>query len=147
MTQYIFKPYDGKNFLHWLKSIKFRDGYVANISYKVNVDEGNIFGLKSHYCDVLMQHVLLVGIQKHLKKHIYGPIVEFSNFLQQICSKTLTVTDLDKLEEDIVLILCKLDKIFPHPFFVPMVHLAVHLPHEAKLARPVGYRWMYHVER
>ncbi|XXG62578.1 hypothetical protein AAC387_Pa05g0908 [Persea americana] len=28
-----------------------------------------------------------------------------------------------------------------------MVHLAVHLPREAMLARPVQYRWMYPIER
>ncbi|CAN6677699.1 unnamed protein product [Malus baccata var. baccata] len=135
LAQYVFKPYERKDFLHWLKSIKFPDGYVANISHKVNVDEGSIFGLKSHDCHVLMQ------------RHIYGPIVEFSSFFQQICAKTLTVTDLDKLEEGIVLILCKLEKNFPSAFFVPMVHLTMHLPREAKLAGLVGYLWMYPVER
>ncbi|CAL9001938.1 unnamed protein product [Prunus brigantina] len=54
---------------------------------------------------------------------------------------------LDRLEVDIVFILCKLEKIFPPAFFDVMVHLAVHLPHEAKLAGPVGYRWMYPIER
>ncbi|KAL6345885.1 hypothetical protein AAG906_020467 [Vitis piasezkii] len=49
-------------------------------------------------------------------------------------------------EHDIVLILCKLERIFP-PLFDVMVHLLVHLPHEAKLAGPVGLRWMYPIER
>ncbi|CAN6719181.1 unnamed protein product [Malus baccata var. baccata] len=127
LAHYVFKPYERKDFLHLLKSIKFPDGYAANISHKVNADEGSIFGLKSHDCHVLMQRVLPVGIRKYLKKHIYGPIVEFS--------------------KDIVLILCKLEKNFPPAFFVLMVHLAVHLPREAKLVGPVGYRWIYHVER
>ena len=61
--------------------------------------------------------------------------------------KTLYVKDLEKLEEGIVLILCKLERIFPPAFFNIMVHLMVHLPHEAKLARPVRYRWMYPFER
>lgn len=46
-----------------------------------------------------------------------------------------------------MLILCKLEKIFPPAFFDIMVHLAVHLPREAKLVGPVGYRWMYPIER
>ncbi|CAN6586409.1 unnamed protein product [Malus baccata var. baccata] len=50
-------------------------------------------------------------------------------------------------KKDIVLILCKLEKNFPPAFFVLMVHLAMHLPREAKLAGPVGYQWIYHVER
>ena len=54
---------------------------------------------------------------------------------------------LEKLEEGIVLILCKLERIFPPAFFDVMVHLMVHLPREAKLAGPVSYRWMYPFER
>ncbi|RVX13245.1 hypothetical protein CK203_018034 [Vitis vinifera] len=50
-------------------------------------------------------------------------------------------------EHDIVLILCKLERIFPPAFFDVMVHLLVHLPHEAKLAGPVGLRWIYPIER
>lgn len=46
-----------------------------------------------------------------------------------------------------MLILCKLEKIFPPAFFDVMVHLAVHLPREAMLAGPVQYRWMYPIER
>ncbi|XP_062156838.1 uncharacterized protein LOC133864501 isoform X3 [Alnus glutinosa] len=51
------------------------------------------------------------------------------------------------MKDNIVVILCKLEKIFPPAFFDIMVHLAVHLPREAELAGPVQYRWMYPVER
>ncbi|KAB2617608.1 hypothetical protein D8674_013477 [Pyrus ussuriensis x Pyrus communis] len=136
-----------ENFLQWLQSIKFPDGYASSISRNVRVNKGKVLGLKSHDCHVLMQHVLPVGIPKHLKRQIYEPIVELSNFFQQICAKIVTVADLDKLEEDIVFILCKLEKMFPPAFFVPVVHLTVHFPRESKLARPVGCRWMYLVER
>ena len=65
----------------------------------------------------------------------------------QICSKTLKLDGLHDLERDIVLILCKFEKIFPPAFFDVMVHLAVHLPSEAILGGPVQYRWMYPFER
>lgn len=51
------------------------------------------------------------------------------------------------MKDDIVLILCKLEKIFPPAFFDIMIHLAVHLPREAELAGPVQFRWMYPIER
>jgi hypothetical protein len=51
------------------------------------------------------------------------------------------------MKEDIVLILCKLEKIYPPAFFNVMVHLAVHLPDEALLRGPVQYGWMYPIER
>ena len=52
-----------------------------------------------------------------------------------------------ELENKIVVILCKLERIFPPAFFDVMVHLAIHLPREAMLAGPVQYRWMYPIER
>jgi hypothetical protein len=54
---------------------------------------------------------------------------------------------LNRMKDGIVVILCKLEMIFPPAFFDIMVHLAVHLPREAKLARLVHYRWMYPIER
>ena len=74
-------------------------------------------------------------------------ISELGNFFQEICSKTLRVKDLEKLQDRIVLILCKMEKIFPPAFFDVMVHLAIHLPREAMLGGPVQYRWMYPIER
>ena len=74
-------------------------------------------------------------------------MVELSGFIQKLCAKTLYVNDLERLEERIVIILCKLERIFPPAFFDIMIHLMVYLPHEAKLAGPISYRWMYPFER
>ncbi|KAA0035762.1 uncharacterized protein E6C27_scaffold403G00370 [Cucumis melo var. makuwa] len=60
---------------------------------------------------------------------------------------TIRVSDLNRLEADIVLILCKLERIFPPAFFDIMIHLAVHLPAETKIVDPVSYSWMYPIER
>ncbi|TYJ98779.1 hypothetical protein E5676_scaffold156G00880 [Cucumis melo var. makuwa] len=51
------------------------------------------------------------------------------------------------MQDDIVLILCKLEKIFPPAFSDVMVHLAVHLPWEARIVGPIGYSWIYPIER
>ncbi|XP_071912882.1 uncharacterized protein [Coffea arabica] len=55
--------------------------------------------------------------------------------------------DLERLEKNAPLILCKLEKIFPPAFFDIMIHLIVHLPKEAKLGGPVHPRWMFLFER
>ncbi|KAA0045187.1 transposase [Cucumis melo var. makuwa] len=57
------------------------------------------------------------------------------------------VTELDGLQEDIVMTLCNLEKYFPLSFFIIMVHLVVHLVREVKLCGPVCLRWMYLFER
>ena len=51
------------------------------------------------------------------------------------------------MKEEIPIILCKLEKIFPPSFFDVQLHLAVHLPDDALLRGPVQYGWMYPIER
>jgi hypothetical protein len=54
---------------------------------------------------------------------------------------------MEELEKEILVLLCKLEKIFPLGWFNPMEHLRIHLPYEAKVGGPVQYRWMYPFER
>jgi len=54
---------------------------------------------------------------------------------------------MEKLEESIQVLLCKLEKIFLPCFFNPMQHLLIHLPYEAKVGWAVHYRWMFFIER
>ena len=61
--------------------------------------------------------------------------------------RTLQKNRLKKLKQNIVLILCNLEKIFPPSFFDVMEHLTIHLPYEAELGGPLQYRWMYLFER
>jgi hypothetical protein len=54
---------------------------------------------------------------------------------------------MEKLEKEIPVLLCKLEKIFTPEWFNRMQHLLIHLPYEAKVGGPVQYRWMYPFER
>lgn len=83
----------------------------------------------------------------YVDKEISTTLFELGNFFQDLCSRILRRSELEKLEERIIHILCKLEKIFPPAFFDVMIHLAVHLPREAILGGPVQYRWMYPIER
>ncbi|XP_059658587.1 uncharacterized protein LOC132304903 [Cornus florida] len=130
-----------------LKNVKVPDGYASNISRCVKLKERTISGLKSHDCHILMQQLLAIAICRILPKNVCSVLVELSNFYRELCSKTLRPEDLDELEHWIVLILCQLEMIFPPAFFTVMVHLSVHFAHEARIARPVQYRWMYPIER
>ena len=103
--------------------------------------------MKSHDCHVLLQRLLPVAIRGFLNKDVSATLIELGIFFKDLCSKSLNVEVIKRLEKDIVVILCKLERIFPPAFFDVMVHLAIHLPHEAKLAGPVQYRWMYPIER
>jgi hypothetical protein len=54
---------------------------------------------------------------------------------------------MEKLEKEISVLICKLEKIFPPGWFNLMQHLLVHILYEAKVGGPMQYRWMYHIER
>lgn len=130
-----------------LKNIKVPDGYAANIRRRVHRKERKILGLKSHDCHILMQYLLPLALRRVLSKKVCSPLIELSNFFKALCSKSLKGNELKKLESQIALTLCHLERLFPPGFFDIMVHLPIHLASEAKIAGPVQYRWMYPIER
>jgi hypothetical protein len=64
-----------------------------------------------------------------------------------LCAKQISKESILSLKENIAVLICKLEKIFPRGFFDPMQHLIIHLADEAFLGGPVQYRWMYPFER
>ena len=140
-------PNERDGFYDLLKSVKYPNGYATNISRSVNAKNVRLFGLKSHNCHVLLQWILPIGLQGFAHKDISIVLFELDSFFQDLCSRTLKRSELEKLEECLVLILCKFERFFPPAFFDVMVHLAVHLPREAILWGPVQYWWMYPIER
>jgi hypothetical protein len=134
-------------FCKFLEELKFPDGYASNISRCVSADGSKVQGLKTHDCHILLQRILAAGLRGLVDKDIYEAVAELGIFFKKLCSKTLNKDVLVKMKEEIVEILCKLEKIFPPALFDVMWHLSVHLPQEALLRGPVQYGWMYPVER
>ncbi|XP_060966597.1 uncharacterized protein LOC133034995 [Cannabis sativa] len=54
---------------------------------------------------------------------------------------------MEDAQNNLILLLCKMELIFPPAFFDIMIHLVLHLPEEAILGGPVFMRWMYPFER
>ncbi|XP_068487048.1 uncharacterized protein [Phaseolus vulgaris] len=136
-----------KTFLQTLKDVKMPDGYSSNISRCIDLKAGKIFGLKSHDCHILMEHLLPIALRNVLPNNVTAVIVELCSFFRQLCGKSLSQTELDKLQSRIIETLCHMEMLFPPTFFTVMVHLTCHLVGEAKLGGPVHYRWMYPIER
>ncbi|XP_075084789.1 uncharacterized protein LOC142168035 [Nicotiana tabacum] len=136
-----------KSFLTTLKNIKVPDGYSSNISSCVDLVQKKIFGLKSHDCHIILEQLLPLAIRNVLPDHVVAVLVDFCSFFRTLSTKTLNVSELDKLQERIESTLCHLEILFPPTFFTVMVHLSVHLAEEAKLGGPVHYRNMYPIER
>ena len=136
-----------KEFCKFFKEVKVLDSYVSNISQCVQVNERKIFGLKSYDCYILIQQLFSLAICGVLHKNVSAVIVELCSFFQQLCPKVLKTNQLKHLKNDIIITLCKLEKIFLPSFFDVMVHLPVHIASEARVAKPVQYQWMYPIKR
>ena len=113
----------------------------------MNIDEKKISGFKNSDCHILLQYLIPLATCGLLADDVYDTLVGLSRFFRLLCQKSLKRDELDELHDDIVITLCKLEKIFPPTFFDIMVHLPVHLAFEALLGGPVQYRWMYPVEQ
>ena len=48
-----------------------------------------------------------------MDKEIYEAVAELGNFFKELCCKTLKLDVLKRLDKEIPIILCKLEKIFP----------------------------------
>ncbi|XP_065871961.1 uncharacterized protein [Euphorbia lathyris] len=111
------------------------------------IKKAKLFGMKIHDCHVFMQRLLPIALREMLPKNVWEAITELSCFFKNLTAHVIKVNDMAHLEEEIPIILCKLEMIFPPGFFDSMEHLPIHLPYEARVAGPVQYRWMYPFER
>ncbi|KAL5581538.1 hypothetical protein UlMin_013980 [Ulmus minor] len=146
-AEYTFSEANRRKFCRFVRSVKFPDGFAGNLSKNVAHNDSRIVGLKSHDCHVIMQRLLPVGCRYLVNKTISSTIIELCTFFNQLCARTVNVTDMVKAQDQLVIILCKLERIFPPAFFDIMIHLVLHLPEETILGGPVYMRWMYPFER
>jgi hypothetical protein len=111
------------------------------------LDTVKLSGVKSHDYHIFMERLLPVMFHGYLDDDVWMALAELSHFYRQLCAKEIKKDMMEKLEDEIPVLLCKLEKIFPPGWFNPKQYLLVHLPYEAKIGGPQQYRWMYHIER
>ena len=83
--------------------------------------------MKSHDCHVMMTQILPVALRGIMDKHVCDKLTGLCNFFDVISRKSISVKQLRRLQEEIVVILCELEMYFPPAFFDIMVHLCVHI--------------------
>jgi hypothetical protein len=103
--------------------------------------------VKSHDYHVIMEWLLPNMLWGYMHQDVWKMLAELSYFYRQLCAKEIKKEMMEKLGNEILVLLCKLEKIFPPKWFNPMQHLLIHLPYEAKIGGPMQYRWMYPFER
>jgi hypothetical protein len=73
---------------------------------------------------------------EYLNNDVWMALAELSHFYRQLCAKEIKKDMMEKFEDEIPVLLCKLEKIFPPGWFNPMQYLLVHLLYEAKIGGP-----------
>ena len=131
----------------WVKTLRFPNGYASNLSKCVDMEDCKLSRMKSHDCHVFLERLLPIAFRDLLPDPIWNVLTEMSLFFRSLCSTVLKLEDMQKLEESIVVTLCKLEKIPPPGFFNSMEHFPIHLPYKARVGGPIQYRWMYPFER
>ncbi|GJS54887.1 hypothetical protein Tco_0628249 [Tanacetum coccineum] len=95
---YSFTPEKEKSFVKFIKGVKLPDGFISNFKNKVSDNDTNITGLQSHNCHIMMQCLLLYGLQQYLPVDVAKQIIELCLFFKQICSQTLMEDDMLKAQ-------------------------------------------------
>src|ERR1041385_2438039 len=116
-----------KQFIHFLIGVKFPNGYAGKISRHLDEANQRFSGMKYHDCAVLMTQILPVAIRGIMDEHVRKTLFALCNFFDVISRKLICATQLKRLQEEIVLILCELEIYFPPAFFDIMVHLLIHV--------------------
>jgi hypothetical protein len=144
---YVLKIDQRREALRWIKSLMYPDGYAANLSRGVNLETLRVNGMKSHDYHIWIERILPSMVRGYVPERVWLVLAKLSYFFRQLCAKELSltiITDLEKMAPELVY---ELEMIFPPGFFLPMQHLIVHLPTEARLGGPVQARWCYPIER
>ena len=74
--------------------------------------------MKSHNCHVFMQRVMPIAFRELLPTNVWKAINELSLFFKSLTATVITNEDMTRLESNISIILCKLERIFPPIFFL-----------------------------
>jgi hypothetical protein len=112
--------------------LKFPYGYAAGFRRAVNLDTGKLSGVKSHDYHIFMERLIPMIFYGYLDDDVWMALAELSHFYRQLCAKEIKKDMMEKLKDEISMLLYKLEKIFPLGWFNPMQHLLIHLPYEAK---------------
>src|SRR3954467_4413769 len=103
--------------------------------------------MKSHDCAVLMTQILPVAMRGIMDEHVCKTLFGLFNFFDVISRNSICATQLKRLQEEIVLILCELEIYFPPAFFDIMVDLLIHVVEDIVQLGPAFLRSMMPFER
>src|SRR4051794_32394623 len=104
-------------------------------------------GMKSHDCHVMMTQIIPAAVRGMMEPHVRATLTDLCNFFDVITRKSITVKKLERLQEEIVTIICEMEMYYPPAFFDIMVHLLVHIVDDIEDLGPMFLHNMMALER
>ena len=71
-----------------------------------------MFNLKIHDCHILMQNLLPITLKVAKDTDVVDIIFALSDFFKELCAKDLSIKKLDEIGANMVITLCKMEKMF-----------------------------------
>ncbi|CAM8931677.1 unnamed protein product [Rhodiola kirilowii] len=100
-----------------LKGVKVPYGFSSNIISLVSMKDLRLNGLKSHDCHTLMQQLLPIAIGGIMSPKVRIAVQRLCVIFSSLCSKVIDTSELDGLQEQIVVTLCQLEIFFSSQLF------------------------------
>jgi hypothetical protein len=72
-ADYILKRPHRKEVLEWMRTLRFPDGYAANLSRGVNVQTGKVLGMKSRDFHIWIERILPAMTRRYLPEPVWRP--------------------------------------------------------------------------
>src|SRR5664279_325642 len=117
-----------KEALMWIAMLMFPDGYAENLRRGVKIAAMKIIGLKSHDYHIWLERLLPVMVRGYIPEADWRVLADLSYFFRILCAKEVSRPVIKEMEALAPELICKLEKMFPPSFFVPMAHMILHLP-------------------
>ena len=96
----------------WVQNLIFPDGYASNIARCVDMRKHKLFEMKSHDCHVFMQRLIPIAFREMLPLAVWKALTELSLLFKELTSIVLKIEAMMRLESEIPIIICKLERIF-----------------------------------
>jgi hypothetical protein len=119
-ASFCLKANERKEVMTWMKNLKSPDGFAAGFRRDVNLKTRKLIGVKSYDYHVIMEWLLPNMLRRYVHQDVWKTLVELSYFYRQLCAKEIKKEMMEKLEKEIMVLLCNLEKIFPPGWFNPM---------------------------
>jgi hypothetical protein len=94
----------------WWLNLKFIYDYVVGFRSSANVKIGKLTRLKSHDYHIIIEKLILVMFHVYVKDDVWKVIAKISYFYRHLCAKEINKEMMEKLEQQMSILICKLEK-------------------------------------